>query len=120
MPTGGPQAGNRRWRKKIPPLPVPRFVSGGAWSACADAGAHRWPAATRPTSGKVEAMPDARRVIVAAFGNVVDEEGAMPFPCRRGDIEHGDASPREGKKFAQIGAIGLVRREIGRLSGKFF
>lgn len=44
---------------------------------------------------------------------------ASASPPRDG-IEQGDASSREEKKFAQIGAIGLVRREIRRLSGKFF
>ncbi|NCT71804.1 MAG: hypothetical protein GXC75_12755 [Xanthomonadaceae bacterium] len=50
----------------------------------------------------------------------LEEEGGRPLPRRRRGIEVGDAPPDEGKKFAQIGAVGLVRREIRRPAGKFF
>ncbi|MBD9468777.1 hypothetical protein [Pseudoxanthomonas sp. PXM01] len=50
----------------------------------------------------------------------VEVEGEHPLPRRRSGIEPGDAAPGEEKKFAQIGAFGLVRREIRRPSGKFF
>jgi hypothetical protein len=51
---------------------------------------------------------------------VANDDARSPIPSRCGGIERGDASPSEEKKFAQICAIGLVRREIGHPFGKFF
>ncbi|QLQ27051.1 MAG: hypothetical protein HZT39_01010 [Pseudoxanthomonas sp.] len=45
---------------------------------------------------------------------------AIALQPRCGGVERGDASVAGGKKFAQFGAFGLVRREIGCLSGKNF
>jgi len=124
----------------MPPPPAPRFVSGAHVRTDVPPSARRArrtprrsirPVAMRMDVGvgdgrdRRTANGERRRGRAGASGDVRAfgrhaSRAARRLPHRSTASRTATRSPEGGNFFAQIGAIGLVRREIGRPRGKFF